>query len=318
MGVVFLFPGQGAQYPGMAKDLYERSETVRALFDKAGTVLGKDMADLLFNGSEDDLKSTDNTQVAITLANISAAALLRERGLTPAAALGFSVGEYAALHEAGILDTETLFRVVAIRGEVMEKGSRQADTPAGPSAMTAVLGLPFEEARSALEPLQGEQVFIANHSSPTQVVLAGTAGGLEAAEASLTEAGAMKVIRLKVSGPFHSPLLANARKEFEEAIADLPFNDPQFPVISNVTARPLESGAEARRRAGEQIVSMVRWVDSEQYVLNEGFISNKEDDLVLEAGPGKVLSGLWKSFYKGLRARQVGTLDLIQKLVESS
>ena len=315
MATIFLFPGQGAQYSGMAKDLYEQSERVRGLFKTASTVLRKDMAGLLFDGSEDDLKSTDNTQAAITLTNISAAALLGEHGFSPAATLGFSVGEYAALHEAGVLDTETLFRVVAVRGEVMEKGSRQADTPAGPSAMTAVLGLPFEEARSAIE--ASEQVFIANHSSPSQIVLAGTAEGLDAAENTLSEAGAMKTVRLKVSGPFHSPLLKHARREFEERIADLPFHDPHLPVISNVTARPLESGDEARKRAGEQIVSMVRWVDSEQYLLDERLVTGTDDDLILEVGPGRVLSGLWKSFFKGLRAQPAGTLDAIQTLVGS-
>lgn len=313
MSTVYLFPGQGAQYPGMAKDLYEHSETVRGLFKTANEVLGRDMADLLFNGSEDDLKATNNTQLAVTLANISAAALLQEQGLKPKAVLGFSVGEYAALHAAGVLSTETLFRVVAIRGEVMERGSRQADTPGGSSAMTAVLGLPFEEARAAVEGL--DNVFIANHSSPTQIVLAGTAEGLEKAEEVLDEAGAMRVVRLKVSGPFHSPLLKSAGKEFEERIAEFTFHDPQLPVISNVSAKPLESAAEARKRAGEQIVSMVRWVDSEQYLINTKIITAAEGDAVLEVGPGRVLSGLWKSFYKDLRAKQAGTLEAIDKLV---
>ncbi|MGI9257184.1 MAG: ACP S-malonyltransferase [Salinispira sp.] len=313
MSTVFLFPGQGAQYPGMAKDMYEHSETVRKLFAVANAVLRKDMADLLFNGTEDDLKSTDNTQAAISLVNISAAALLREQGLKPAAVLGFSVGEYAALHEAGVLDTETLFRVVAIRGELMEKGARQADTSGGPSGMTAVLGLSFEEVRACVEPISS--VFIANYSSPTQIVLAGTAEGLEKAEEALTEAGAMKVVRLRVSGPFHSPLLADARKEFEKRIAGFPFNDPRIPLISNVTARPLENASEAKKRAGEQIVSMVQWVASEQYLLDEKIITGKEHDIVLEVGPGKVLSGLWKSFYKGLRAKPAGTLGAIQELV---
>ena len=314
MSTVFLFPGQGAQCSGMAQDLYEQSEAVRELFKIASTTLARDLADLLFNGSEDDLKSTNNTQVAMTLANISAAAVLRERGFSPAVVLGFSVGEYAALHEAGVLATETLFRIVAIRGEVMEKASRLADTPAGPSAMTAVLGLSYEEVLPIIESLSAEQVYVANHNSPTQLVLAGGAKGLAKAEAALSDAGAMKLIRLKVSGPFHSPLLASAREEFEKRIADLPFRDPQLPVISNVSARPLQNGEEARKMAGEQIISMVRWVDSEQYILDEGFITGAEDDLILEAGVGKVLCGLWRSLYKGVRAQQAGTLDAIYNL----
>ncbi|AHC13845.1 ACP S-malonyltransferase [Salinispira pacifica] len=316
MSTVFLFPGQGAQYPGMARDLYEGSDEVKNLFSTASGVLNKDMAGLLFDGSEEDLKSTDNTQAAVTLANISASAVLKEKGVTPAAVMGFSVGEYAALHEAGVLDTETLFRVVQIRGEVMEKGARKADTAAGPSAMSAVLGLPFEEARDVVSPMAGQGVFIANHSSPTQIVIAGTSQGLDAAEAALNDAGAMKVVRLKVSGPFHSPLLEDARTEFEERIGEFTFHDPRLPLISNVSATPIENGEQARKRAGEQIVSMVRWVDSEQYLLDKGFITGGEHDLVIEAGPGKVLCGLWKSFYKGLRGKPAGTLEAIEKILQ--
>ncbi len=316
MSTVFLFPGQGAQYPGMARDLYQQSDEVKRLFTVAGEVLKKDMAALLFEGSEEDLKSTDNTQAAVTLANISASAVLKEKGYRPNAALGFSVGEYAALHEAGVLDTAGLFQVVSIRGEVMEKGARAADTSGGPTAMSAVLGLSFDDARPVVENLKSRGVFIANYSSPTQIVIAGTAEGLEAAESALSEAGAMKVVRLKVSGPFHSPLLEDARKEFEERIAGIAFNDPQLPIISNVTGTPLNSGGEARRRAGEQIVSMVQWVKSEQYIVDQGIISGSENDLVLEAGPGKVLGGLWRSFYKELRAKSAGTLEAIEKIDE--
>jgi [acyl-carrier-protein] S-malonyltransferase len=314
MSTVFLFPGQGAQYPGMAKDLYESSEDVRGLFKTAGEVLGKDMAALLFEGSEEDLKQTDNTQAAVTLMNISAAAVLRSRGYSPDAVMGFSVGEYAALHEAGVLDTTSLFEVVAIRGEVMEKGSRAADTPGGPTAMSAVLGLPFDEARAVVEPLAGKGAFIANHSSPTQIVIAGTCEGLDAAEAALDQAGAMKVVRLKVSGPFHSPLLESARQEFEQRIAGVNFADPRLPLVSNVTGRPLESGEDARKRAGEQIVSTVQWVASMQYLIDTQIITGAEDDLVLEVGPGRVLGGLWKSFYKGLRAQPAGTIEAMEKL----
>ncbi len=314
MSTVFLFPGQGAQYPGMAKDLYEASDEVRGLFASASRVLGKDMAALMFDGSEDDLKQTDNTQAAVTLMNISAAALLRSKGFTPDAVMGFSVGEYAALHEAGVLSTQDLFEAVAIRGEVMEKGSRAADSPVGPSAMSAVLGLPFEDARAVVEPLAGKGVFIANHSSPVQMVIAGTAEGLDAAEAALDEAGAMKVVRLKVSGPFHSPLLESARKEFQQRTANLRFSDPKLPIISNVTGRPLESGDKARLRAGEQIVSTVQWVSSMQYLIDNSIITGAEDDLVLEVGPGKVLGGLWKSFYKELRAKPAGTIEAIDKI----
>ncbi|NCN05887.1 MAG: ACP S-malonyltransferase [Spirochaetales bacterium] len=310
MKTAFLFPGQGAQYPGMAKDLYETSPQVRTLFEKASKTTGKDLQALLFEGTEDDLKSTDNTQIAMTLANISAAAVLQEKGINPAVVGGFSVGEYAALYTAGVLDIDALFKAVVLRGQFMEAGSRASDGPEGPSGMSAVLGLPFDEAAPIVYSLADKGVFIANHSSPTQIVLAGTATGLTEAEEALEAAGAMKVVRLKVSGPFHSPLLESARKDFEAAIAVLPFADPKIPLFSNVTGKTLTSGEEARKFAGQQIVSTVRWVDCMAGIYGLGV------ERVLEVGPGKVLSGLWKSFTKDLRAQSAGTLEAIETLLQ--
>ena len=308
MKTAFLFPGQGAQYPGMAKDFYEASGHVRDLFDQASKVTKKDLADLLFNGTEDDLKSTDNTQIAVTLANLAAAQYVTEKGITPSATAGFSVGEYAALYTAGILSIEDLFQAVQYRGQFMEKGSRSCDSPAGPSGMTAVLGMAFEEAAPIVEALADKGVFVANHSSPTQIVLAGTALGLSVAEEALDKAGAMKVVRLKVSGPFHSPLLEDARKEFEQAIATLQFHNPRIPIFSNVTGKPIQSGEEARKLAGQQIVSTVRWVSC------MGGIMELAPSQVLEVGPGKVLMGLWKSFTKELKAQAAGTLEAADSL----
>jgi [acyl-carrier-protein] S-malonyltransferase len=308
MKTCFLFPGQGAQYPGMAKDLYESSDEVKDLFKAAGDVLGKDMPKLLFEASEDELKITENTQAAVTLHNISSATVLKAKGVTVASTAGFSVGEYAALYEAGVLKLEDLFSVVKIRGEAMEKASRANDTPAGPSAMSAVIGLGFEEVKPIVDGLNDQGVFVANHSSPIQIVIAGKAEGLDAAETALDAAGAMKIVRLKVSGPFHSPLLMDAKAEFEERIAGIPFSDPTIPLYSNVTGEVVKTGDEAKKLAGQQIVSMVRWVDSEQKILDAGH------ERILECGPGKVLTGLWKSFHRKLKAQPMGTLEAIEGL----
>ncbi len=309
MKTAFLFPGQGAQYPGMAKDLFEGSQKVRELFAAASDITGKDLTRLLFNGTEEDLKNTDNTQIAMTLANIAASLVLEEQGILADMVAGFSVGEYAALYNAGVLCLEDVFKAVVYRGRAMEVGARESDGPEGPSAMSAVLGLPFDEAAPIIQSFQDEKVFIANHSSPTQIVIAGTARGLDLAEKALEEAGAMKVVRLKVSGPFHSPLLEGARREFQEAIQVLDFHDPVKPIFSNVTGGLITSGQEARSLAGLQIVSMVKWVDCMARIVEA------DVQRVLEVGPGRVLSGLWKSYHKPLRAQSAGTLESIQALL---
>jgi [acyl-carrier-protein] S-malonyltransferase len=281
------------------------------LFDAASNATGKDLQALLFESTEDELKITENTQIAVTLANISASAYLAEQGITAQGTAGFSVGEYAALYEAGVLTLEDLFKAVVLRGEAMEKGSRASDTPEGPSGMSAIIGLPFDEAAPIIESLADQGVYVANHSSPIQIVIAGKAAGLSAAEQALEDAGAMKVVRLRVSGPFHSPLLQNAREQFEASIAGIPFADPKKPLFSNVTGKPVTSGKEARELAGLQIVSTVRWVDSMQHILDDGY------ERVLEVGPGTVLTGLWKSFYRKQRALPAGTVAAIKALTES-
>lgn len=311
MKTVFLFPGQGAQAPGMARDLWESSQAVKDLFEIASAVAGKDLKKLIFDGSEEDLKSTDNTQIAMTLANISAAVVLSENGIKADYTAGFSVGEYAALYEAGVLGAEDLFRAVLIRGELMEKASRLHDLPSGNAGMSAVLGLPFANAAPLVRALADKQVYIANHSSPTQIVIAGSSDGLNAAEAALDQAGAMKVVRLNVSGPFHSPMLVSARAEFEERCASLTWNNPIKPIVSNVTGASIASGEEARKLAGEQIVSMVRWVDSMTWLKDHGV------SLVLEVGPGRVLGGLWRAFTKESKCLGAGTLDAIKEVVNA-
>jgi len=296
----FLFPGQGAQYPGMAKDLWDSSDKVKELFRRASDASGMDLKRLLFEGSEEELKATDKTQVAVTLANVAASLACRERGLQPAGFAGFSLGEYTALYEAGVLRLEDLFPIVKTRGILMEKASRAADTAGGRAGMAAVIGLGYPEASKALESLQGSQICLANYSSPTQVVLSGTAEGLAAAEAAFKAAGARRFIVLKVSGPFHSPLLEQARQGLEEALAGVAFADPRAPVYSNVTGKRISSGEEARRLCVRQVVSTVRWVDEEQSILADGF------QRCLEAGPGSVLGGLWKAFSKDVPCLPAG------------
>jgi [acyl-carrier-protein] S-malonyltransferase len=295
-----LFPGQGAQYPGMGKDLWEASDRVKELFRQASAASGMDLNRLLFEGSEEELKATDKTQVAVTLVNVAASLACRERGLQPAGFAGFSLGEFTALYEAGVLRLEDLFPIVKTRGILMEKASRAADTAGGRAGMAAVIGLGYAEALKALESLKDQPVCLANHSSPSQIVLSGTAEGLDAAEAAFKTAGARRFITLRVSGPFHSPLLEEARRGLEEALAGVSFSDPKLPVYSNVTGQRITSGEEARRLCVRQVVSTVRWVDEESSILADGF------QRCLEAGPGSVLAGLWKAFSKDVPCLPAG------------
>ena len=304
----FLFPGQGSQYPGMARDLWEKIPAVKELFAKASDASEADVGRLLFDSSEEELKATDKTQIAITIANLAASTALKQAGVALQGCAGFSLGEYAALCEAGVISLKDVFPIVKTRGALMEKAARSLDSGHGKPGMAAVLGLPAAKVTSVMETVSRDAaVFIANLNSPTQVVVSGTAEGLDKAEKTLKEAGARRFHRLTVSGPFHSPLLAEARREFDDALAGYEFSDPSVPVYSNVTGRAIMSGSEARRLCGEQIVSTVRWVTVEQSLFSDGF------DIFFEAGPGTVLTGLLKALQPHVVCHPAGTLPGIAK-----
>jgi len=306
MKTCFLFPGQGAQYPGMGRDLWDASAGVKELFRSASEVTGIDLEALLFRGSEAELQATNRTQLAVTLVNAAVARVLAERGVAAHGYAGFSVGEYAALAAAGVIADEDLFRIVQARGELMEQASRGADTAGGRAGMAAVIGLAPEAVSAALQGA-GEGVYAANFSSPRQVVLAGTVEGLARAEAACAAAGARRFVRLKVSGPFHSPLIERARERFAEVVANFEFRDPTAPVYANVTGGLVASGAEARRLCVEQIVSGVQWVTEIQSLLAAGY------GRFLETGPGSVLTGLLRGFDTGgVECAPVGTMEQVE------
>ena len=306
MKTCFLFPGQGAQYPGMGRDLWDASAGVKELFHSASEATGIDLEALLFRGSEAELQATNRTQLAVTLVNAAVARVLAERGVAAHGYAGFSVGEYAALAAAGVIAHEDLFRIVQARGELMEQASRGADTAGGRAGMAAVVGLAPEAVSAALQEA-GEGVYAANFSSPRQVVLAGTVEGLARAEAACAAAGARRFVRLKVSGPFHSPLIERARERFAEVVANFEFRDPTAPVYANVTGGLVASGAEARRLCVEQIVSGVQWVTEIQSLLAAGY------GRFLETGPGSVLTGLLRGFDTGgVECAPVGTMEQVE------
>ena len=302
----FLFPGQGAQYPGMCKDFYEVSDSVKELFAIADKVTGRDLKALLFEGSAEDLKQTENTQIAVTLMNLSIRRYLSDRGLTADGTAGFSLGEFSAMVEAGILTEEQVLPMVIERGEIMARVAKENPALSGGSAMAAVIGMSSEDVSSNVETI--ENAYAANFNAPTQTVISGTSAGIEAATAKLKEAGARRIIPLKVSGPFHTPLLDDAKKYFVEYISSVEFKDPVKPMYSNVTGKRVGSGIEAKELSGLQVISPVQWVNIEQNILAEGF------DSIIELGPGKVLSGFWKSASKEISCMITGSVEAADKI----
>jgi [acyl-carrier-protein] S-malonyltransferase len=273
-----------------------------------------DLQRLLFEGSEEELKATDNTQVAVTLASVAASVVCKEKGIEPDGFAGFSLGEYSALYGAGVISLEDLFPIVKVRGQLMEKAARALDKPgsSGKAGMAAVLGLDFAASTAVLQTLEGKQIFLSNYSSPSQIVLGGTAEGLAEAEEAFKGAGARRFVLLKVSAPFHTPLLEEARKGLEEVLAGKRFNDPVKAVYANVTGKRIQSGDEARQLCVRQAVSTVRWVDEEQSLLDDGFTR------FLEVGPGSVLGGLWKAFNRDYTCAPAGKLEDIDTIAGES
>ena len=288
----FLFPGQGAQYAVMGKDLCDQYAEARAVFEIASERAGFDLAELVFHGDEDDMKATDRSQVAITAVNLAARRVLAARGIESSAAAGFSLGEYSALVDAGVLDEGDALGLVVERGRIMETVSRSLDADGGAPGMIAVLGIDVDAIRAALAGAGIAEVYPANLNGPVQTVLSGTAEGLEAAAPVLKDAGARRVVTLKVSGPFHSPLMSRAREQFAVVLANVEFADPVKPVYANVTGDLVNSGDEARRLCSEQLVEPVRWVDEERLIARDDY------DELLEVGPGEVLGGLWRAYIK--------------------
>lgn len=314
MEIAFLYPGQGAQYSGMGRDLFDASHAVRALYQEASDLAGWDVAAVSFEGSDEELRRTDRTQTVITTHALAAHTILAARGITAGRAAGFSLGEYAALVDAGVISVADALRMVGVRGEIMERVSRTHDGESGPAGMAAIMGLDLPQVQEALQALGRTDVAAALYNSPGQVVIGGTADGIAAASGALKEAGARRVVPLKTSGPFHTPLMAPARQEFAAFANEIRFSDPRRPVYSNVTAAPAESGAQARTLCLDQLVSTVRWADEERRLHADG------TTLAIEVGPGRVLAGLWSALGKVDEAwpkdavRSAGTLEEIDAL----
>lgn len=289
----FLFPGQGAQAPGMVKDVAESFSSAKKVIDDVSSIVNLDMAKLLWESDAAELSRSDNSQIAITAASLALIAALKDKNIEPSAAMGFSLGEFPALYAAGVLSFEDVVKVVRQRGLIMQKVCEEiaAKNEGHAPGMTAVLGLPPEKVKEIASGIK--DAYAANMNSVKQTVVSGTFDALAAVEKAASEAGARRAVRLKVAGPFHSPLMQDAAVEFEKAIADVNFNDPKIKLFSNVTGKECVSGEEAKKSAVLHLTNPVLWTDEEDCLASVMKADGFDKWAALEVGPGKVLSGLW-------------------------
>ncbi len=286
----FVFPGQGAQFVGMGKDLYETSDEARKLFETANEVLGFRITDIMFEGTDEELKQTKVTQPAVFIHSYISAKV-RTSGMKPDMVAGHSLGEFTALAIAGVLTFEDALRLVSQRAQAMQKSCEEA-----PSTMAAVLGLDDSVIEEICRKVEGEVVIPANYNCPGQVVISGSVKGVDQACALAKEAGAKRALPLSVSGAFHSPFMESARGRLAEAIAATTFHDAECPVYQNVDAHPYTDAEAIRANLVKQLTAPVLWTQIVRAMIADGAT------YFAEYGPGKVLQGLIKKIESSVTA----------------
>jgi [acyl-carrier-protein] S-malonyltransferase len=293
--LAFLFPGQASQYSGMGRDLAENFPESRAVFEEADKALGFPVSKLCFEGPEEALKLTENTQPGILATSVAAWRALEARGVTPDFTAGHSLGEYSALVAAGALEFSAAVKLGRQRGLYMQEA-----VPPGEGAMAAILGLaPAEVAEICRKAAGNEVVSPANLNSPEQTVISGHAAAVKRAVEIASQAGAKRAVMLPVSAPFHCALMMPAQQRFEPDLRAAPFGPLRFPLITNVDAEIITSGEEARDALIRQITQPVLWLDSVREMIGQGVT------IFVEVGPGKVLSGLLRQIDRSVRCFNV-------------
>lgn len=282
----FVFSGQGAQFVGMGKDLYENNPVAKEMFDKANDILGFNITDLMFNGTDEDLRQTKVTQPAIFLHSVILAKTMGA-DFAPDMVAGHSLGEFSALVAAGALSFEDGLRLVSARAMAMQKACEIK-----PSTMAAVIALPDEKVEEICASVTEGVVVPANYNCPGQLVISGSIEGIDAACEKLLAAGAKRALKLKVGGAFHSPLMEPARAELADAIANTAFHTPKCPVYQNVDAKPQTDPEAIKKNLIAQLTAPVRWTQTVQNMVADGAVS------FTEVGPGAVLQGLVKKISK--------------------
>lgn len=299
----FIFPGQGAQKVGMGMDLYQSSPAAKKVFETANEILGYDIAELCFNGSEDELMKTINSQPCILTVSLAAIEALREQiNINPVCCAGHSLGEYAALYVSGAIDLKTVLTLIQKRADLMNKAAESTK-----GGMAAVLGLDDETVIKITKNLGN--VYVANFNSPGQVVITGDKDEINKSLDLFKEAGAKRVIPLAVSGAFHSPLMVDAGKEFSVFVNQYEFKNVEIPVFTNVDAKPTVVGEELKNKLPMQISSSVLWTQTINKIAQE-YTTN-----FIEIGPGKVLAGLNKKISSELNTLNIYDFESLNSVV---
>lgn len=304
--VAFVFPGQASQYPGMGRELAEKYPAAKAVFNEADKALGFSISKLCFEGTEEDLKLTANTQPAILTCSVAVFRVLAEKGLTPDFVAGHSLGEYSALVAAGALKFADAVQLVRKRGTYMQDA-----VPAGVGAMAAIMGLsPAVVADACKRAAEGEICSAANLNSPDQTVISGHAGAVKRAVEIASQLGAKRAVILAVSAPFHSALMTPMQERLEKDLRQTEFSNLQMPLVTNVDADTTTSGAEAREALIRQVTMPVRWEESIRLLIDEGV------NTFVEVGPGRVLTGLLRQIERSVAILNVEDEKSLSATVE--
>ncbi len=304
MKIAFLFSGQGAQYPGMMKDLYDNEPTTKEIFDKADSALERKISELCFLGTQEDLNLTHNTQPCMLAGDLAAAMALKAHGIQADAVAGFSLGEYAALAYAGAISTDDAFRIIQIRADAMQ----EAVAP-GEGAMAAFVGATAEQVEELCGKVTKGYVVAANYNSPVQTVVSGSVAGVDEA-CELAEAEGLRCVKLAVSAPFHCALMEPAAKRLEEVFKATNFKNPTVPVYMNVDGKPVTDGTQIAELLVKQAKSPVHWVQTLKNMQADGI------NTFIECGAGKTLSGLVKKTLKGVKILRVENMKTLQNTLE--